>query len=185
MNLVRSINRDFLKSINIYLLFLFGACWTANSQNIGSYNDSMRKYTFQDPQKAIEFGFKAIENSDFNNISWELFETNFLIGQTLFYLNFDKESFDYFIQALNLFEKLPQEKRLHKQINKPPWILVAIGNGFYNTKQYDKAQAYYSEAIENFNLYESSFEEDKSFGLNTTCFENQSAPKGAIKMVDA
>jgi pentatricopeptide repeat protein len=168
MNLVRSINRDFLKSINIYLLFLFGACWTANSQNIGSYNDSMRKYTFQDPQKAIEFGFKAIENSDFNNISWELFETNFLIGQTLFYLNFDKESFDYFIQALNLFEKLPQEKRLHKQINKPPWILVAIGNGFYNTKQYDKAQAYYSEAIENFNLYESSFEEDKSFGLNTT-----------------
>lgn len=128
----------------------------------------MRQYTFQDPQKALEFGFKAIENSDFNSISWELFDTYYLIGQSLFYLNFEKESFDYLIQALSLFEKLPQEKRLYKHINKPPWILVTIGNGFYNTKQYDKAKAYYKEAIDNFNLYEESFEEDKSFGLNTT-----------------
>jgi len=128
----------------------------------------MRKYTFQNPQKALEFGFKAIENSDFNIISWDLFDTNYLIGQTLFYLNFEKESFDYLIQALSIFEKLPQEKRKYKHINKPPWILVTIGNGFYNTKQYNKAQAYYTEAIENFNLYETPFEEDKSFGLSTT-----------------
>ena len=53
-------------------------------------NDSMRQYTFQDPQKALEFGFKAIENSDFNSISWELFDTYYLIGQSLFYLNFGK-----------------------------------------------------------------------------------------------
>ena len=128
----------------------------------------MRKYTFQNPQKALEFGFKAIENSDFNIISWDLFDTHYMIGQTLFYLNFEKESFDYLIQALSIFEKLPQEKRLYKQINKPQWILVTIGNGFYNTKQYDKAQAYYTEAIENFNLYEPTFEEDKSYGLSTT-----------------
>ena len=68
---------------------------------------------------------------------------------------------------MSIFEKLPKEKRLYKQINKPPWILVAIGNGFYNAKQYNKAQAYYIEAIENFNLYETTFEEDKSFGLST------------------
>ena len=149
-------------------MFLFWVWGTANSQNIAANNDSMRQYTFQDPQKALEFGFKAIENSDFNSISWELFDTYYLIGQSLFYLNFEKESFDYLIQALSLFEKLPQEKRLYKHINKPPWILVTIGNGFYNTKQYDKAKAYYNEAIDNFNLYEDSFEEDKSFGLNTT-----------------
>jgi DNA-binding CsgD family transcriptional regulator len=160
--------KHFLLNINICSLFLFWVWGTASSQNIAANNDSMRQYTFQDPQKALEFGFKAIENSDFNSISWELFDTYYLIGQSLFYLNFEKESFDYLIQALSLFEKLPQEKRLYKHINKPPWILVTIGNGFYNTKQYDKAKAYYKEAIDNFNLYEESFEEDKSFGLNTT-----------------
>ena len=161
-------HKYFFLNINICSLFLFWVWGTANSQNIAANNDSMRQYTFQDPQKALEFGFKAIENSDFNSISWELFDTYYLIGQSLFYLNFEKESFDYLIQALSLFEKLPQEKRLYKHINKPPWILVTIGNGFYNTKQYDKAKAYYNEAIDNFNLYEDSFEEDKSFGLNTT-----------------
>ncbi len=69
---------------------------------------------------------------------------------------------------MSIFENLPKEKRLYKQINKPPWVLVTIGNGFYNTKQYDKAKAYYIEAIENFNLYETTFEEDKIYGLNST-----------------
>ncbi len=158
-----------LRKFRLHFLLTFICVWqNTYTQDIVSVNDSMRKYTFQNPQKALEFGFKAIENSDFNIISWDLFDTNYLIGQTLFYLNFEKESFDYLIQALSIFEKLPQEKRKYKQINKPPWILVTIGNGFYNTKQYNKAQAYYIEAIENFNLYETPFEEDKSFGLSTT-----------------
>ena len=157
-----------MKKNKLYFLLIFVCVWqNTHAQDIASVNDSIFKYTFQNPQKALEFGFKAIENSDFNNLSWELFDTYYLIGQTLFYLNFEKESFDYLIQALSIFEKLPKEKRLYKQINKPPWILVAIGNGFYNTKQYNKAQSYYIEAIENFNLYEPPFEEDKSFGLNT------------------
>ena len=157
-----------MKKIRLHVFLLIVSFWqNSHAQDIASVNDSMREYTFQNPQKALEFGFKAIESSDFNNLSWELFDTNYLIGQTLFYLNFEKESFDYLIQALSIFEKLPKEKRLYKQINKPPWILVAIGNGFYNAKQYNKAQAYYIEAIENFNLYETTFEEDKSFGLST------------------
>ena len=157
-----------MKKIRLHVFLLIVSFWqNTHAQDIASVNDSMREYIFQNPQKALEFGFKAIENSDFNNLSWELFDTNYLIGQTLFYLNFEKESFDYLIQALSIFEKLPKEKRLYKQINKPPWILVAIGNGFYNAKQYNKAQAYYIEAIENFNLYETTFEEDKSFGLST------------------
>ena len=158
-----------MRKIRLHFLLIFVCVWqNTHAQGIASVNDSMREYAFQNPQKALEFGFKAIENSDFNNLSWELFDTNYLIGQTLFYLNFEKESFDYLIQALSIFEKLPKEKRLYKQINKPPWILVTIGSGFYNTKQYDKAQAYYKEAIENFNLYEPTFEEDKSYGLSTT-----------------
>ena len=158
-----------MRKFRLHFLLIFICVWqNTYTQDIVSVNDSMRKYTFQNPQKALEFGFKAIENSDFNIISWDLFDTNYLIGQTLFYLNFEKESFDYLIQALSIFEKLPQEKRKYKHINKPPWILVTIGNGFYNTKQYNKAQAYYTEAIENFNLYETPFEEDKSFGLSTT-----------------
>ena len=102
-----------MKKIRLHVFLLIVSFWqNTHAQGIASVNDSMREYAFQNPQKALEFGFKAIENSDFNNLSWELFDTNYLIGQTLFYLNFEKESFDYLIQALSIFEKLPKFKRL-------------------------------------------------------------------------
>ncbi|MGB1371422.1 MAG: hypothetical protein ACPG6I_08415, partial [Flavobacteriaceae bacterium] len=83
-----------MKKNKLYFLLIFVCVWqNTHAQDIASVNDSIFKYTFQNPQKALEFGFKAIENSDFNVISWDLFDTNYLIGQTLFYLNFEKESF--------------------------------------------------------------------------------------------
>ena len=85
----------------------------------------------------------------------------------MYYINFEKESFDYLFQALRVFESLPVNQRLYKSISNPPWILVTLGNSYFNYGEYERARNYYFEAIENFELYEEQYMEDKLFGLNT------------------
>ena len=151
-------------------LILFGFIFCMHSlyaQSISSLNDSIRKYAIQDPKKALDFGYQAISTSDFNKLSWDVYDTNYLIGETLYYINFEKESFDYLFQALRVFESLPVDQRLYKRISKPPWILVTLGNSYFNYGEYERARNYYFEAIENFELYEEQYVEDKFFGLNT------------------
>ena len=150
----------------VFVVFIVGI-QSLCSQSISSLNDSIRKYTIQDPKKALDFGYQAISTSDFNKLSWDVYDTNYLIGETLYYINFEKESFDYLFQALRVFENLPVEQRLFKHISKPPWILVTLGNSYFNYGEYERARNFYYEAIENFELYEEKHKEDKFFGLNT------------------
>lgn len=150
----------------VFFVFIVGI-QSLCSQSISSLNDSIRKYTIQDPKKALDFGYQAISTSDFNKLSWDVYDTNYLIGETLYYINFEKESFDYLFQALRVFENLPVEQRLFKHISKPPWILVTLGNSYFNYGEYERARNFYYEAIENFELYEEKHKEDKFFGLNT------------------
>ena len=150
----------------VFVVFIVGI-QSLCSQSISSLNDSIRKYTIQDPKKALDFGYQAISTSDFNKLSWDVYDTTYLIGETLYYINFEKESFDYLFQALRVFENLPIEQRLFKHISKPPWILVTLGNSYFNYGEYERARNFYYEAIENFELYEEKHKEDKFFGLNT------------------
>ena len=147
------------------ILFGFIVCMhSLYAQSISSLNDSIRKYAIQDPKKALDFGYQAISTSDFNKLSWDVYDTNYLIGETLYYINFEKESFDYLFQALRVFESLPVDQRLYKRISKPPWILVTLGNSYFNYGEYERARNYYFEAIENFELYEEQYMEDKFLG---------------------
>ena len=51
-----------MKKIRLHVFLLIVSFWqNTHTQDIASFNDSLFKYTFQDPQKALEFGFKAIE----------------------------------------------------------------------------------------------------------------------------
>ena len=154
--------------MRFYIVFVFLLCSIAiQGQELESLNDSIRKYTIQDPQKALKFGFKAISESEFKSFTNELYNTYFLIGQTFFQLRSYGESLEYLSQSLNIYESLPDKERIHKNIIKPPWILILLGNVFFNNDEFEKATAYYVEALENFKLYHKDFEEDKFFGLNT------------------
>ena len=157
-----------IRQMRNVIFFAFIICvQSLYTQSISSLNDSIREYTIKDPKKALDFGYRAISTSDFNKLSWDVYETNYLIGETLYYINFEKESFDYLFQALRVFESLPVDQRMYKKISKPPWILVILGNSYFNYKEYERARNYYFEAIENFELYEEKYFEDKFFGLNT------------------
>ena len=72
-----------------------------------------------------------------------------------------------YFRLYEFLKVLPVDQRLYKRISKPPWILVTLGNSYFNYGEYERARNYYFEAIENFELYEEQYIEDKFFGLNT------------------
>jgi hypothetical protein len=57
-------------------LFFFIGLQLLYSQSFSSFNDSIRKYTFKDPQKALDFGYRAISTSGFNRLSWYVYDKN-------------------------------------------------------------------------------------------------------------
>jgi len=63
---------------------------------------------------------------------------------------------------------LPIKDRLHKYVNEPPWILVALGNLYFKIERFEIAEKKYLEAIDNFNLLEEKFSIDKINGLSTS-----------------
>ena len=137
------------------------------AQNLKSINDSIEKYKIIDPQKSLDFGFEALSFSTYDDYNKELYNTNYLLGETLFYLKLYNQAFDYLTASLKIYEALSDSEKEHRNIVKPPWVLVILGNVYYNTKKYDRAEQYYAEAIENFNLYGEKYSVDKAFGLNT------------------
>jgi hypothetical protein len=95
---------------------------------IAALKDSILLYKNSDPDKAITFGFEVLNIADFNNPTTNLLSVNTLIGEILFYRNLDAEALRFYNESLLLFEAMPDSKRVEKEINFPPWVLVNIGN---------------------------------------------------------
>ena len=132
---------------------------------IAALKDSILLYKNSDPDKAITFGFEVLNIADFNNPSPDLLSVNTLIGEILFNRNLDAEALRFYNESLLLFEAIPDSKRVEKEINFPPWVLVNIGNVYFKNKNFAKAKEKYQEAAENFKLYQDK--KSQSQGLAT------------------
>jgi len=129
-------------------------------------NDSIRYYINFSPQKSLQFSFDAINNKAFNENSWESYDSNYLIGQSLFFNELYKESIEYYLKALNIYESLDDTERLNLKRSNPAWILVSIGAVYFEYNNLEKAKTYYLEALESFKLSKEIDNQEKSFGLN-------------------
>ena len=136
-----------------------------HSQNLTDINDSIRYYINFSPQKSLQFSFDAINNKAFNENSWESYDSNYLIGQSLFFNELYKESIEYFLKALNIYESLNDNERLYLKNSNPAWILNSIGAVYFQYNNLKKAKTYYLEAIENFELSKEIDIIEKSLGL--------------------
>ena len=158
------------KIITLLLLILisfFGNSQTLNEET-SALLDSLNKYKFLNSSKALNYGLQALEINDPGTISQDITDINVVIGEVLFYQNNFAKSIEYYIAALNMHNLLPIKDRLHKYVNEPPWILVALGNLYYKIERFEIAEKKYLEAIDNFNLLEEGFSIDKTNGLSTS-----------------
>ncbi|MDB4601904.1 tetratricopeptide repeat protein [Flavobacteriaceae bacterium] len=156
----------------ITLLLLILTSFFGNSQTLNEETsvllDSLNKYKFINYKKALNYGLKAFEINDPEEISINIFDINAGLGEILFYQNNYAKSIEYYLTALNLHNLLPVKDRRHKYVNEPPWILVALGNLYFKIERFEIAEKKYLEAIDNFNLLEEEFSIDKINGLSTS-----------------
>ena len=155
------------------------------SQNISALKDSIIKFKGINPQKALDFSFKALNQFDLEEFSYDLVELNFFIGEIYYFKKDYDKSLKYLSQSLTIYESLTKDQRIHKNIKKLPWALMILGSVFYENENYEKAKTFYNEAITNFNLYEEKFKEDKIFGLNTSDFNLALVSKKQLKFEQA
>ena len=159
------------RNIAISIFIVAGSAFSVlNAQNfIGSLNDSIEKYKAGDPQKALDFGFLALESfKDEEEITLEYVNTNYYLGEVLFSLREYKTSFEYLSKSLELYDFLEPNKRRNKNVIKPPWVLNSMGIVYYQKRDYVNAEKFYNEALYNFQLFDSNYDDEKYYGINTS-----------------
>ena len=160
----------FIKNINLITLCLCLNSFYSFSlqEDIKSLNDSIRKYKAGDYQKALEFGFAALDLiQDREIISLDFVNTNYYIGETFYFMGEYKTSFEYLSKSLELYDLLNPRQRRNKLVTKPPWVLVIMGNVYLSNDDFSNAEKFYNEALENFKLFDSEYEEEIYYGTNT------------------
>ena len=159
------------RHIAISIFIVAGSAFSVlNAQNfIGSLNDSIIKYKAGEPQKALEFGFLALESfKDEEEITLEYVNTNYYLGEVYYSLREYKTSFEYLSKSLELYDLLKPSKRRNKNVIKPPWVLNSMGIVYYQKEDYVNAEKFYNEALDNFQLFDSNYDDEKYYGINTS-----------------
>ena len=151
-------------------IFAGSALNVLNAQDfIGSLNDSIKKYKAGDPEKALDFGFLALESfKDEEDVSLEYVNTNYYLGEVFYFLGEYQTSFEYLSKSLELYDLLKPNNRRNKNVIKPPWVLNSIGIVYYQKRDYVNAEKLYNEALDNFQLFDSNYDDEKYFGINTS-----------------
>ena len=151
-------------------IFAASALNVLNAQDfIGSLNDSIKKYKAGDPEKALDFGFLALESfKDEEDVSLEYVNTNYYLGEVFYFLGEYQTSFEYLSKSLELYDLLKPNNRRNKNVIKPPWVLNSIGIVYYQKRDYVNAEKLYNEALDNFQLFDSNYDDEKYFGINTS-----------------
>ena len=155
-----------MKKSLIILSILFS--FSGYGQDISSLLDSVNKYIVFDSKKALDFGFQALKLNNTGEVSSDIRDINSSIGSLLFFSKNYTKSIEYFANSIRIHQLIPKSERKHPNVNKPPWVLVGLGNLYLNTNNYGKSIENYEEAIENFNLYEKWDSLESSFGISTS-----------------
>lgn len=149
------------------LIVIISVNLTLSAQSdVAAVNDSILKYIIINPPAALNFGLNYLKSHPELSPSKEVVNLNYNLGEVLLKQGNYPESLRYLARSLTAYEQLEISERSHKAVNKPPWLLVAMGNVYFHNNFLDRAQDYYEEARQNFELYSEEYETERIFGIN-------------------
>ena len=178
-------------ALNLFFVFVLSPSILYAQIDIKSLNDSIILYKAAEPRKALDFGFSALNSfKNEDEISLDFVNTNYYLGEVYFYLEDYKTAFEYLSKSLELYDLLKPSQRRNKNVIKPPWVLSIMGNVYYQKGDYINAERFYNEALNNFKLFDSNYDDEKYFGIKTLSLNlslvkrNQGDLKSAEDLLD-
>lgn len=152
-----------MKKNLVLLLLLSGIVY---SQDLISIRDSIKKYEFIDPSKAIDFGIEFTNNTYDKSPNKLIQQTYGLIGQILQENGLDDLALEYFNQSIKQYQTLSDSEKKFPEVNFPPWIILNIGSIYLKNRDFEKAVEKYNQAIDLFGKIKDN--EVRFNGLNTS-----------------
>ena len=151
-------------SLVLFLNVFFGQLqFTSIDHN--SLNDSIRKYSEIDPDKALDIGFELLDAVDLNKATRNLVGSYGLMGQVLTSKSYYNEALYYYSEALKVYKLIPKSDLVEPKPKSPPWLLLNISNLYYATGDIENAKVKVLEAKKNFLLFIN--ERNREIGLCT------------------
>jgi tetratricopeptide (TPR) repeat protein len=150
----------------LYLMFAVMTAYPMYGQSMEQYLDSVIFYKQIYPSKALDFGLDAISKSQNEEPSLLYLKINTRVGQILSEQLIDGQALKFYNKSLKIFSALPSAEREEKNVQLPPWVLINIGNIYFQNNDFEAAEKNYLMALENFLLFENL--EMKNYGLATT-----------------
>ena len=139
-----------------------------NAQENERLRDSIFKYQFLNPNLAIEYGMEYVELRSADDPDQEMVRTYSKIGEILLYMELYSSSLEYFNTALRILNSIKKDgdgNSLYSK-NDPPWIVLNIGNIYFQNRNYEKALEKFKEARKLFEIEEDPM--DRLNGFNTS-----------------
>ena len=178
-------------ALNLFFVFVLSPSILYAQIDIKSLNDSIILYKAAEPRKALDFGFSALNSfKNEDEISLDFVVTNYYLGEVYFYLEDYKTAFEYLSKSLELYDLLKPSQRRNRNVIKPPWVLAIMGNVYLQKGDYINAERFYNEALNNFKLFDSNYDDEKYFGIKTLSLNlslvkrNQGDLKSAEDLLD-
>ena len=112
--------------------------------------DTINSIKYSNPNKAISLSFEALEYYMDQGPSPVTISIYNILGEVYSKKNLPVLALSYFTDAVLEFELTPLTKRKDQFVEKPPWILINLGNIYFNEGQILKAMEKYSSAELNF-----------------------------------
>ena len=153
---------------NVLLFVLCVSFLHVNAQQTQRLRDSINKYQYLNPNKAIEFGMEYVELRASDAPDTEMVKTYSKIGEILLYMELYSSALEYFNSALRINRAVKNPTPDNNNLSQPPWIVVNIGNIYFQNSNLKKAKEKFTEAKELFELKKEFDLTDAQNGLNTT-----------------
>ena len=149
-----------------YIIFILLITNFSFSQETARLADSIFKYKQINPDRALEFGI------EYNNLTLnrkydvETQQVFSALGEILSSMGLHAPALNFLKQSIKIYETLPVKDRKFPELEKPPGVLLTIGNIYFSNSEYDKADELFVQAIDLFERMND--EKAKFFGINTT-----------------